>query len=162
MVKHPKASIRFAYLSDLNEMQQLFVETIQSVCKPDYTRKQIEIWTSTIEKVNSWTHKIETQYFLIAELGNKMVGYASLDGNNYLDFLYVHKDYQRQGIAKRLYDEIEKEARNRGSKNLSADVSKTAKSFFEKMGFETVAKRANTIRGITLVNFKMKKELLPK
>ena len=55
-----------------------------------------------------------------------------MENNDYIDFLYVHKDYQRHGIADRLYFEIEKEAIKRNATILSSDVSETAKRFFEK------------------------------
>src|SRR5688572_33485902 len=103
-------SIRLSKLSDLTEMQKMFVDTISTICKDDYSPEQIRVWTSSVENTQRWTNKLTSQYFLVAELASKIVGYASLDSNEYFDLLYVHKDYQRQGIADRLYSEIEKEA----------------------------------------------------
>ena len=97
---------RKSKLSDLAEIQKMFVETISCICRKDYSQEQIHAWISSIENTQRWMDKLTTQYFLIAELENKMVGYASLENENYLDLLYVHKDHQRQGIANRLYIEI--------------------------------------------------------
>ena len=110
----------------------MFVDTISTICKADYSPEQIKVWTSSIENKQRWTDKLTSQYFLIAQHDNKIVGYASLENNDYIDFLYVHKDYQRHGIADRLYFEIEKEAIKRNATILSSDVSETAKRFFEK------------------------------
>jgi putative acetyltransferase len=140
-------------------MQQLFVETISTICQHDYSPEQIKAWTSSIENTQRWTDKINSQYFPIAEIDNKIVGFASLENNDYLDFLYVHKDYQRQGIAKLLYSEIEKEAIRRKAVALHADVSKTAKPFFEKQGFKTVAPQTKVIQGVEIINYKMTKHL---
>lgn len=150
-------SIRLSKPSDLTEMQRLFVETISAICKEDYTQEQIKAWTSSIENTQRWIEKLNSQYFLIAEQGNAIVGYASLENNDYLDFLYVHKDYQRQGIADRLYSEIEKEAIKRKVIDLYSDVSKTAKPFFEKKGFKTLEIQTNIMRGIEIINYKMTK-----
>ena len=155
----PKISIRLSKLSELTEMQKMFVDTISTICKDDYSPEQIRVWTSSIENTQHWTDKLTSQYFLVAELANKIVGYASLDNNNYLDFLYVHKDYQRQGIADRLYAEIEKEAIKRKSTVLNSDVSKTARPFFEKKGFETVATQTNLRQGVEIINYKMTKNI---
>jgi predicted N-acetyltransferase YhbS len=158
-MNNSKISIRPALLSDLPEMQTLFVETIETVCIKDYSPVQIKVWTSSIEHTNRWTDRLQNQYFLIAQVENKIVGYSSLQDNDYLDFLYVHKDFQRQGIADRLFNEIEIEAIKRGSIILNSDVSITAKPFFEKKGFKTILKQKNIINGVEIVNYKMSKDL---
>lgn len=158
-MENTKISIRLAELSDLTKMQEMFVDTIITICKEDYTPEQIKVWTSSIENTQRWTDKLTSQYFLIAELDNKIVGYSSLENNDYLDFLYVHKDYQRQGIANKLYSEIEKEAINRKATILNSDVSETARRFFEKKGFKTIALQTNIIKDVEIINYKMTKIL---
>lgn len=158
-MNNSKISIRLSKLSDITEMQKMFVDTISTICKDDYSPEQIEAWTSSIENTQLWTDKLTSQHFLIAELDNKIVGFASLENNDYLDFLYVHKDFQRKGIADRLYYEIEKEAIKRKATILNSDVSKTARRFFEKKGFQTIASQTNVIRNVKIVNYKMTKQL---
>src|SRR5688572_1623093 len=104
-MSHDILDIRFAKEDDLAEMQELFVGTIKAVCNKDYHADQIKVWTKSVENKKRWLTKISEQYFLIAQLDQKIVGYASLEGN-YFDFLYVHKDFQGLGIATRLLQEI--------------------------------------------------------
>lgn len=158
-MSNPSISIRFAELSDLAEIQTLFVSTISTICVEDYSQEQIRVWTASIENTQRWINKIANQYFLIAQVDNKMVGYASLENHNYLDFLYVHKDYQRQGIAKILYHRIEKEAIKRNATIIISDVSITAKPFFERKGFKTLEKQIHKIQGVEIANYKMAKQL---
>ena len=158
-MNNSKISIRFSKLSDLTEMQKMFVDTISTICKDDYSLEQIKVWTSSIENTQRWTDKLTSQYFLVAELDNKIVGYASLENNDYFDLLYVHKDYQRRGIADRLYSEIEKEAIKRKVTVLCSDVSETARRFFEKKGFRTIAPQTNIIKDVAIINYKMTKTL---
>lgn len=155
----PQISIRHAQLSDLREMQEMFVDTIRAICREDYSPEQINAWTSAVGNTKRWNDKLTLQYFLIAEQGNKIVGYASLENNDYLDFMYVHKDYQRQGIANILYAEIEREAIKRKATALRSDVSITAKPFFEKKGFITLEPQTNIIAGVEILNYKMLKLL---
>jgi len=152
-------SIKHAQLSDLPEIQKMFVDTISHICKADYSFEQIQVWTSSIENTERWTQKLITKYFLIALLDNNIVGFASLENADYLDFLYVHKDYQRQGIADLLYVEIEKEAIQRKASFLNSDVSETAKGFFEKKGFTINRPQTLTIKGVEIGNYKMTKSL---
>ena len=85
--------------------------------------------------------------------------FCSLDKGNYLDFLYIHKDFQQQGIAKNLYIEIEKEAKRQEQNTLTSDVSKTPRPFFEKVGFGIIAEQTVEVEGIKLTNFKMAKRI---
>lgn len=154
-------SIRHAKLNDLTAIQKMFVDTISTICRDDYSPKQINAWTSSIENTQRWTDKLTSQYFLIAELDNKIVGFASLENNDYLDFLYVHKDHQRQGIASKLYGEIEKEAIKNKALVLRSDVSKTARPFFEKKGFKTLETQSKIMQGVEITYFKMAKPIGP-
>lgn len=152
--------IRKGNLQDLPEMLLLFQDTITTVCKEDYDTLQLEAWKSGTENKERWLNVMKEQYILVAESENKMVGFCTLDKGNYIDLLFVHKDYQHQGIASMLYKLIEKEALQQHQKFMSAEVSKTAKPFFESMNFKIIQEQTVNVKGVDLINYKMKKELL--
>lgn len=152
--------LRIAQSSDLNEMQQLYVDTIRSVCNKDYNAEQIAVWTATAENTQRWNNVLHNQLVLIAEKNNKMVGYGTLDNGNYIDFFYIHKDFQGQGIANNILSQIETQARKAGHAVLTSDVSITARPFFEKKGFKVLQEQKNIRKGIELINFKMEKVLV--
>lgn len=112
-------------MQDLPEMLLLFQDTITTTCKEDYNTNQLEAWKSGAENKERWLKVMKEQYILIAESENKIVGFCTLAQGNYIDLLFVHKDYQHQGIASKLYELIEKEALDQNQKILTADVSKT-------------------------------------
>lgn len=152
--------IEIAEEKDLHSMQKLFTSTIESVCSADYTPAQIEVWTSSVENQERWQKMVEDQYVLLAKKGDKLLGFATLANGDYVDFFYVHKDHQGQGVAKLLYKKIEKEAMDKGASELSSDVSITARAFFERQGFYVVKEQKIEKKGVILTNFKMQKELL--
>ncbi|BAP33107.1 GNAT family acetyltransferase [Chryseobacterium sp. StRB126] len=117
--------IRKGNMQDLPEMLLLFQDTITTTCKEDYNTNQLEAWKSGAENKERWLKVMKEQYILIAESENKIVGFCTLAQGNYIDLLFVHKDYQHQGIASKLYELIEKEALDQNQKILTADVSKT-------------------------------------
>jgi putative acetyltransferase len=156
---HQNISVRHASIADLPILQSIFANTIAATCLYDYTPEQITVWVSAIENKQKWLQKLKAQYFIVAQYGKQIVGYASLENYEYLDFLYVHNNYQRQGIAYSLYSMLEKEAIKNQSKAIHAHVSITARPFFEKVGFELVCPQTNIIKGIEILNFKMKKQL---
>jgi putative acetyltransferase len=92
-------------------------------------------------------------------LDDKIVGFASLDYKkmDFLDFMYVHKDYLRRGIAGELLHAIEIE--KSGGVDLEADVRITAKAFFEKKGFRVQKENRNKKKnGFEIINYRMLKE----
>lgn len=155
-----KIKLRNGSIDDLAEMQELFVNTIKNTCKNDYSKEQIDVWTSSVENKERWKEKLKKQYLIIAEAENKIVGYGSLENGNYLAFMYVHQNYLRQGIANKLYIKLENETKRLGYTSIDSDVSLTAKPFFEKNGFKTIKENINLINGIEIINFRMRKELL--
>ena len=144
---------RVATLNDMDDMQTLFVDTITNTCQNDYTEKEIKTWTASIENKSRWTNKLNAQYFLIAELDHKMVGYGSLENGNYIDFLYVHKDFQGKGIAKGILNELITKSKKMGYSQVSSDVSITAKPFFQNKGFNIVRENKNVVGEVTLINY---------
>lgn len=150
---------RKATISDLTEMQEMYIETIKWVCKNDYSPLEIDAWISGLNNVERWLKVIHAQFVLLALIDDKIVGYGTLKDGNYIDFLCVHKDRQRQKIADKIFNELEAEARKENAKKITADVSITAKPFFEHKGFITKAEQKNIRLGVELINYKMEKSL---
>lgn len=150
---------RKAFLLDVAEMQQLYIETIESVCKNDYNEEQIKVWSSGVNNMQRWTEVIENQFVLLAITENKIVGFGTLKDGNYIDFFYIHKDFQRQGIADKILNQLELEAKNHNSKIITSDISITAKPYFEKKGFVVKAEQKNIRQNVELINYKMQKKL---
>lgn len=148
-----------ATISDLKEMQELYIETIKHVCKNDYNSTQIDVWISGVKNTERWVVVINTQFVLLAIIEDQIVGFGTLKDGNYIDFFYIHKDFQRQGIADRLLTELQLEAKKQHSEVITSDVSITARPFFEKKGFIVKAEQRNIRFGIELINYKMEKKL---
>ncbi|WP_343679913.1 GNAT family N-acetyltransferase [Chryseobacterium arthrosphaerae] len=161
ILNNASISIRKGSLNDLPAMQQLFADTIQVICKNDYNDLQRNAWSAGADNEERWMNVIKGQYVLIAEAENQIVGFSTLDQGTYIDLLFVHKDHQHQGIASLLYAKMEEEALKHGQKQLTADVSKTARPFFEKSGFRILKEQTVNVKGIDLINYKMIKNLMP-
>lgn len=151
--------LRKATIADLEEMQELFTQTIQSVCQNDYTPAALEAWISGVSNTQRWIEVIRTQIVLLAIKQEKIAGFGSLKDGNYIDLLYIHKDLQRQGIANKILTSLELKAQKQLTRTLMADVSITAKPFFEKRGFLTIREQHNLRLGVELINYKMEKSL---
>lgn len=155
----PQITLRQAAATDLPEMRKLYADTINTVCANDYDEAQRKVWASTADKEERWESLIAEQLVLLAIAGDVIAGFSSLRDGNYLDFMYVHKDYQRMGIAETLLNTLEAEAAKLGALEITSDISITARPFFEKKGYKVLKEQKNQRGDLILINYKMQKEL---
>lgn len=151
--------IRKAVSDDLGEILNLFRSTIRHVNKHDYTAEQLEVWSTGADDRDRWLKKIEDQYFLVTLSGSNISGFGSITSKGYLDTMFVSKDHQRKGIAKLLLQNLELFAMEKKLDIITSDVSITARPFFEKYRFDVVRKQEVNMKGILIINYKMKKHL---
>ena len=153
--------IREIKAEDLESIVTLFKETVHHVNAKDYTSEQLQVWAPHHIHHNHdrWQSLLGNIAYL-AEIDDVIVGFADMTTEGYLDRLFVHKDYQRQGIASILVNKLESLLIERGVKKITTEASITAKLFFERMGY-LVVKEQNKPRpgGISLTNFLMEKRL---
>jgi putative acetyltransferase len=147
--------IRHAVEEDVGRITQLFFDTIQNINIKDYSQEEIDDWSSWKSDTGQWLSRIQEQYFVLAEVNSFIVGFSSLAKDGYLDLLFVHKDYQGQGIASALLTETEHWAREQNNDFIYSDVSITAKGFFEKRGFVVERQQLKKSKQKELVNFRM-------
>jgi putative acetyltransferase len=152
--------IRAGDLDDLEELQRLFVGSVTEVCSIDYDNEQVAAWASGVENKQRWNDILTQQVVIVAQDGGRIAGFFSLADGHYIDLFYIHKDYQRRGVATRLYTEVENEAKHQGRTVLTSEVSKTARGFFERMGFTVLQEQTVRIKGVGLVNYRMEKRLI--
>ena len=151
-------AIRRAEKADLEEIIELFSNTIRTVNVKDYNREQIDTWAGARNK-DAWGKKIEEQHFLVKDHSGKIVGFSSIDKTGYLDFMYVHADYQRRGIAKELLTAIVAKAKEQQNEKIWASVSITAQPFFLKSGFTVKTQETKELNGVKFINAIMEKQL---
>ena len=152
--------LRRAGKNDLDNIVEMFEETVRNTCHVDYSAVEIEAWIGTARDNRlKWAQKIEEQYFIVAEAEGQLMGFGSLGEGGYIDFMYTHKDAQRKGVAMQVYLALEEEAQRLGENVLSSDVSLTARPFFEHLGFRVIHKNENHRKGQVLINYHMEKRL---
>ena len=152
-------NIRQANKNDLDEILNLFTETISEVNNQDYSPSQIEAWSSGARDIDRWLQKNDEQYFLVTEEEGGITGFASITNEGYLDTMFVHKNHQRKGIAKALIAALIDYASKKQVQEITTEGSITARPFFEKYGFRVVKKQKVNRKGIEIVNFRMVKPL---
>ena len=141
--------------SDCAQMAELFHQTVHSVNAKDYTQEQLDAWATGEVDSQAWDKSFRAHRTIVATESGKIVGFGDMDGSGYLDRLYVHKDYQGQGIASAICDELERFA---AGKIITTHASITAKLFFQHRGYRVVRKQEVIRHGVALTNYVMEKQ----
>lgn len=138
--------------SDCESITKLFYDTVHAVNIRDYTQEQVNVWATGIVDLSAWNKSLSEHYTLVAVENDTIVGFGDIDYTGYLDRLFVHKNYQGQGIATALCNKLESNL-----EKVTTHASITAKPFFLQRGY-TVIKEQQVLRdGIYLTNYVMEK-----
>ena len=140
--------------SDCPELAELFYNTIHAVNARDYTREQLDAWATGQVDLERWDRELREHHTVVAEEGGILVGFGDMDRSGYLDRLFVHRDFQGQGIATAICDALEGGV---SMGRLGVQASITARPFFEGRGYRVVKEQQVERRGVLLTNFVMEK-----
>ncbi|WP_330372551.1 GNAT family N-acetyltransferase [Metaclostridioides mangenotii] len=88
-------------------LAELFYNTVHSINAKDYTEEQLNVWATGIVDLEKWNQSLLSHFLVVAVEDGIIVGFGDIDTTGYLDRLYVHKDYQNQGIATAICDKLE-------------------------------------------------------
>lgn len=141
--------------SDLKAIMLLFYDTVHSINAKDYTQEQLTAWTSNIDKA-TWNRSFLDNYTYVAKVGNIVVGFGDIEKTGYLNRLFVHKDYQRQGIATALCNILESVIT---VDTIYVHASISAKDFFIKRGYKLIQEQVVVKANVALKNYIMAKNI---
>ena len=106
-------------------------------------RRSRKYGLQSADNVADFGKKLSARLTLVATMEGSPVGFASLEGKDKIDMLYVHPAATGQGVGAMLVDALEKLASSRGEVKIVVDASDSARGFFEKRGY--VAQQRNTV-----------------
>ncbi|HEY4151250.1 MAG TPA: GNAT family N-acetyltransferase [Chitinophagaceae bacterium] len=142
-----EVAIRQADLDDINTIgflaQQIWPQAYGGIL----SREQLEYMLRLIYSPVALTKQMLKQHhsFLVAELDEEPVGFASFSkiedpGVYKLHKLYVRTDIQGKGLGKALVNAVLEEIRplRAGALHLNVNRHNKAKSFYEKFGFRVI------------------------
>ena len=147
--------------SDAVELKNLFQNTVLAINRRDYSQAEVEDWASCGDDLSNIEDMIKTHYFIVAiNQQLEIVGFSSITSQGYLHSMFVHKDFQGEGIATILLNEIEQYAITNGIIRITSEVSLTARPFFEKKGYIVEEEQKRKANQLSLTNFWMAKQTI--
>lgn len=144
--------IRKYVTTDCKQLAELFYQTVHAVNAKDYTSEQLDAWANGDVDLEKWDKSFSAHCTIVCIKDDLIVGFGDIDKTGYLDRLFVHKDYQRQGVASAICDELEQAV---NVNRITTQASVTAKSFFEQRGYKVIKEQQVIRDGIFLTNYLM-------
>ncbi len=158
--EHTSVVIRPYEPSDAAETLAVFISAVTETAAADYTAEQVQAWAQPERRdTGTWHAAMLARNSIVATIGGELAGFSDVSPNGYVDMMFVSPRHQRRGVAQQLLAHVEAHARREGTPALSADVSITARPFFERHGFTVEAEEHPVKAGVELINYKMRKEL---
>jgi len=145
--------------ADTPILAAIFVASIEALTGDDYGEAQQQAWVAVADDEEAFGKRLASELTLVATIDGSPVGFASLNGKDHVDLLYVHPDAVGQGVAASLCDALEKLAGARGANSLTVDASDNAAEFFAKRGYEAKQRNTVSLNGEWLANTTMQKSL---
>lgn len=139
---------------DCPALAALFYDTVHTVNCRDYSVEQCDAWADGMVDLAAWNRSFLEHTTYVAEQDGQIVGFGDISRDGYLDRLYVHARFQRQGIATALCDALEGAVKGRP---IETHASITARPFFTAHGYRTITEQQVVRHGVQVTNFVMRK-----
>ena len=145
---------------DTEELAKIYYHTIHNINCRDYTKEQLDVWApETSLQPQGWLKKFQRTNPFVATANEQIVGFAEFEPNGHIDCFYCHYEWVGKGVGSALLNAINEKALEFGVDKIFAEVSITAKPFFEKNEFKVIRKQEVEREGLKLVNFQMEKRI---
>ncbi len=137
----------------------VFHSSVHGIACRDYAPAQLDAWAPLQVDAAAWAERLQAIRPFVAEAGAKRLGYADLQPDGTIDHFFVAAEAAGAGVGTALMGRIHEAALGQGLPSLHAEVSLTARPFFEKWGFAVETGQTVVKRGVELHNLKMRKYL---
>jgi putative acetyltransferase len=151
---------RLYRFSDLSQIIYLFRNTVHAINKQHYNEVQINTWAPENIDEKKWHQRLSENYSVVIEQNDMLLGFGELKNHEWIDTLYVHQDFQKQGVASLLLETLELQARKHHVMEIATEASITARSFFESKKYILVREQNKILRDIVFINYIMSKKIL--
>ena len=140
------------------QVLECILETVEVSNSPDYPPAIIDYQLHTHYTMDWLAKKMQSSYFIVALIDNKVVGTGSLDGNE-IKAVFVDPDHQRRGIGRIIMGELERYAKSQGLREIILNSSITAFEFYKKLNYKLVEESIRGYQGDNVITYLMKKRL---
>lgn len=123
-----QVDIRSYESADAAATLRIFQDAILVTAAADYTPEQLAVWARPGDrKLSDWDRSMLARDSLVAMIDGRVAGFSDVNAEGYIDMMFVAPECARRGVARGLLAFLEHRARADGARQLSANVSLTAR-----------------------------------
>ncbi|MEO1238992.1 MAG: GNAT family N-acetyltransferase [Pseudomonadota bacterium] len=155
-----EAIIRPARLDEADTLRAILVAAVEGGTAGAYSAAQRRAWIAAVPTHRAWRARLGRLETWVAQSQDRLVGFMSLNTPlAEVDLAYVSPDVMGRGVAQALYAAVERHARAAKIAHLATDASALAKPFFQRQGWQVIARQNVVAAGVAMHNYKMTKAL---
>lgn len=128
---------------DCVHIMKLFFDIVRAADAHQYPLAQLQQWASTGADPAEWATSLAQHHTVVAEENQKLVGFGAIAFNGYFNYLFVHPEYQRKGIATRMADTLENIAEEKAIGVVFIQLTNAVQTFFANRGYKVM--KTNTV-----------------
>ena len=143
--------------ADAADTLAVFLAAVTVTAAADYSPEQVQAWARPEARdLSTWHASMQRRNSYVAIVDGGLAGFSDLGPEGYIDMLFVAPRHQRRGVARQLIGYVEALAHLAQLEELTANVSITARPFFEDYGFTAETEQQPVMAGVKLTNYRMK------
>jgi putative acetyltransferase len=155
--------IRNAKIEDMQGVMKAHKLSIEQLCSKDYSPDQISCWADVKYSTEIWESSVRDDLHHVVEVDGKIEGFCHskvlTKGEGVVKGLYFTPKVKDLGIGKEIFDLAMENFRKNNCTKLFISATKTARGFYERMGFHVVEEYVLNVRGADLECYKMERVL---
>lgn len=147
--------------SDAPALAAIFFASVREIGRRHYTADQVAAWAPGVPDADDFVRRASDGRTFLVAIGEdgQPIAYGDLEADGHIDHIYCSPEAAGRGVARKLYEELERVARSAGINVLFVEASEPAKTFFLKQGFESIGPNALALNGVEIHNYRMRKAL---
>jgi len=162
----PKAIIRKYEPGDELTIGRVYYDAVHQLTRDDYTEEQRNAWATPMDEgddawAEKWRSRCDRKQPWVAVVDGEVAGFIEFDADGHIDCTYVSPEHAGKGHMSAIMERIIQEAQRSNLILLYAEVSITARPFFERHGFRVVRDNPHEVRGVPILNYIMECWLHP-
>lgn len=148
---------------DETHLPDIFRAAVTALGPRDYGAAQVAAWAGLAPSPAAYRERAEDGRCCIVAVDPaspaRPVAYADIEPDGHIDHLYCAPAAAGQGLAGRLLETLEDQARAWGLARIFAEASETALGAFRLRGFKVLRRRELVVAGVAIHNHAVEKKL---
>ena len=146
---------------DGRALAEVLFRSVREAGRTDYSAEQVEAWVPQAPDAGWFDARADDGRLVLVAQGvdGGVLAYCDMEPDGHIDHVYCLPEFVGQGVASRLYDELELHAASLGIQRLYVEASEAARRMFLRKGFMDAGRRDFVRNGVEIHNFEMEKQL---